>query len=181
MSQRWHEWRNVHSTPCPSHGCVRVVTPVPVFGQVPGGGTVDPDANLTENEMLGSNLILHGTRPNYVFANDNEYNNAGFRGLSIHMAFNGDMPVEPGKTGLLTFDLPTWAVVDDMPGGATGLVSDSVVVTVFNDWVLHYHGINPNDPLKIHTGVLPVFGCDPVNNRVFVGHAIVYGLDIEVL
>lgn len=181
MSQRWHQWRNIHSTPCPSHGCVSVyLNYPPESGQVPGGGTIDPAENLTENEMLGSALILHGTRPDYDLASDSgAYGNGQFRGLSIHMAFNGDLPVEPGQTGWLTFDLPTWAAIDSAPGGLSG--GNGTFVTALDDWVLVNPVLVGDGAILAHTGGLFVLASDPVNSRVLVGMGIVYTEDEEIL
>ncbi len=174
MFQRWHEWRNMSDTACPSHGVVRVVTAVE-----PVPGIVDVDETLTDNEMLGASLILHGMRPNYDFEADDSYNNNLFRGLSIHYAFNGDTPVEPGQIGLLTFDLPTWAAIDTAPGGLSG--GNGTFVTVFDDWNLINPPLVGDDGLLPHTGGIFVLASDPVNSRVFVGMGIVFTEDEEIL
>lgn len=167
MAQRWLTWRNMDTTACPSYGCVRVVTPV---GPVPG--IIDVNETLSDNEILGSDVILHGMRPNYDYDSDLQLHNAAFRGLNVHNAFNGLAPVEPGQTGLLTFDLPTWAAMESDPPSIPSAFGS--IVTCGLDWGLIYR---PNAYLE-HTGYLHVLGYDSVARCVFVGAGVVYGGEV---
>lgn len=187
MSQRWHEWRNMHGTTCPSFGVVRLI--IPQEGSIPGGGTVDPSPvanfpygpNQSENEVCGGTLIMHGSRPNYDFDADSTYPHARHRGFSPNYAINGASPVEPGQLGLLTFDLPAWVKVDAAPRPTVGV---SNFVTVFDDWIAHFHDPS-SDPgqreLQQNTGILYVFGFDSVNMLAFVGMGISYQIDGEII
>lgn len=183
--QRWHEWRNMDTTTCPSHGVVRIV--VPETGpQVEG--VIDPGNTLIENEVLGPNIILHGKRPNYNFdADTNDYYLPSLhRGISTYFAINGHVPVGPGEVGLLTFDLPSWIVVDRMPrGGAlSGVVDLGNYITAFSDWVAHFHVIQQDPllrPLQIGSGLLYVFALDTTNMRVLAGVGTVYTVDDEII
>lgn len=183
--QRWHEWRNRHTTTCPSYGAVVVITPVPpvpgivITPQMSVPGIVDTPETLTENEMLGDSLILHGTRPDYDYESDREHHNAQFRGLSVHMAFNGAAPVEPGRVGLLTWDLPTWAAMEDpnnpqFPAYFNPSAFGSKVFAA-QDWRLICRNSQDMEP---NTGYLYVLGFNSVSNIAFVGAGVVFGGEV---
>lgn len=159
-------------TTCPGNGIV-LLTP-PVEGPVSGGGKVDVLANLCTNEVYGTDIILHGVRPNYDFLNEPTALN---RGITTEMGFNSPASVAPGQLGMLTFDLPTWGIVDNAPGSTVG---DANFVTVFNDWVLHYHG-DSIPALQPRTGILYVFGYDPGTQRALLGGATTYVADDEIV
>lgn len=176
-------------TTCPSHGVVRVVGPVfyPPDGQVPGGGIVDPAITRSDNEVVGASILLHGARPGYRFYSDSNYENAAYRGLSVHSAFNGDTPVAPGEIGLLTWDLPTWGVIGgtlSAPGegeGTTpiftpdkGRFQFGAVVTVFDDWKLVC--VTDERLLKEHTGCLYTLASNASILRSWVGAGVVYSI-----
>lgn len=185
MSQRWHEWRNMHGTTCPSFGVVRLI--IPQEGSISGGGTIDPSptANTpygphrSENEACGNKLVMHGSRPDYDFDADSAFPQATHRGFSPYYGINGAAPVEPGQLGLVTFDLPTWVKVDTAPLSSVGSTN---FITVFDDWIAHFHDPS-TDPgqreLLPHTGILYVFGYDSVNMLAFVGMGISYQMDLE--
>lgn len=192
--QRWHIWRNINEAPCPAHGVVRVAVPEwnPPDGKVPNGGTVNlepfivgqPLNKSTYNEVFGTEYILHGTRPGYNLINDTDYLSMDERGFSVYYAINGDTSVEPGQTGLLTWDLPTWIAIggrldpDELgqpvltPG--VGLWNFGAVITVLNDWA----AVAVSDPrlLKNNTGCLYLLASHQTLLRAFVGAGIVYSI-----
>jgi hypothetical protein len=181
------------STTCPSRGVVRLVVPPygPPHGEIPGGGLVDPNVTHSDNEVLGSHILLSGMRPQYRFFEDTDYVNAVFRGFSVHHAINGDSPVEPMGIGLLTWDLPTWVAIGSVlaetseylgriilsPGG---LFHFGAAVTVFDDWkavsvsgdYIHHYRI-----LRKNTGCLYVLAGNPENGLAYVGGGVTYSSD----
>lgn len=185
--QRWHEWRNVGETTCPAHGVVRIVAPtfIPPDGETPYGGVVNPAITTSDNEVVGSTIILNGAPPGYDLVSDTEYH-AGFsRGFSVHHAFNGSSDVAPGEIGLLTFDLPTWAAI----GGSVAKVDGNIVfspgdglytfgsvVTATEDWKA-VSVVDPAVALLANTGCLYVLAGDETNHRVYVGGGVTYAIE----
>lgn len=172
--QRWFYWRNRDVTTCPGHGIVLLFAPPE--GLVTGGGAVDVLENLCTNEVYGTDIILHGVRPSYNFAESPGSLN---RGITNEMAFNGGGSVAPGGIGLCTFDLPAWGIVDNPPLGS---LSDVNYITVFNDWVLHFHtalDIQDDGILLEQTGLLYVLGYDTGTQRALLGKADTYIADDE--
>lgn len=191
--QRWHEWRNADPTTCPAFGLVQVVVPIynEPDGQVPNGGTVakaplvvDDPRSTSFNEIFGTTFILHGKRPQYNTNADNEYLANTQRGIIPYFAFNGETSVEPGEMGLLTFDLPTWAVIGGIverveydqiqftPGD--GIWTFGTLVTGIDDWVMA--SVRSAGDLFGSTGCLYTLGADEPAKRVFVGAGVIYAI-----
>lgn len=187
-AQRWHQWRNMDVTACPSHGVVTLIPPVwiPPSGQVPNGGTIEGTSNAHGNEILGTSVILHGIANQYSFAADGLYLPAADRGLSQYHAFNGDAPVEPGQTGWLTWDLPTWAAVD----GSLARDADDLPIFVPGDGIYTFGTVQtlgaPGWTLASvagaiilfeNTGVLYTIAAHPEIKRAWVGAGVTYSID----
>jgi hypothetical protein len=194
MTQRWHEWRNMESTTCPSFGHVFITAPAwsaTTGGQVPNGGTIFGNSNVHGNEYLGAEVILHGRMNVYDYTQLSDYfgygaNSFGHRGIATNSAFNGELPVPPGEVGLLTFDLPTWAAVEgyiDKPDGIvpTFIPGDglyhfgSLQTCGMPQWELT-SAIGPNI-LFDDTGVLYMLAAIPELKRVFVGRGTTFMMD----
>lgn len=188
-TQRWHEWRNMDSTTCPSHGVVQIIPPAWIApdGQVPGGGIIQGSINFSGNEILGTSIILHGIANQYNFVADGSYVlSAADRGLSAYNAFNGEAPVPPGQTGWLTFDLPTWAAIDGklergvydtpifVPGD--GIYTFGTVQTLgVPGWTLA--SCAGAALLFDNTGVLYTIAALPQLKRAWVGAGVTYSID----
>jgi len=188
MSQRWHEWRNMDTTTCPSHGAVVVLPPVwiPPTGQVPNGGTINGSSLLSGNEIYGTRVILHGYANQYAYVADSVYTPVSNRGLLNEFAFNGGAPVAPGEIGLLTWDLPAWAAVDgiiDKPDRITPTFTPGAGRYQFGGlqtagapgWTL----ASVADPSVLFddTGVLYTLAAIADLKLVFVGCGVTFALD----
>jgi len=187
-TQRWHEWRNFDTTTCPSHGVIKIDRPPILPGnRVPGGGIVDVLQTNSNNEVLGVNIILTGIMPLYRDNENEAYDYDAYfrqRGFNPEFAINGDMPVEPGKVGLCTYDLPAWVAVKghlaislqgeifyipDEPAGDFG-----TLVTVFNDW---YAVTADADALKVNTGCIHTLASNRQAKLNFIGGGVVYQMN----
>lgn len=107
--QRWLQWRNmdVSSTPiCPAYGCVEIVGYKTVGAKILLQGR---SAVLFDDDFTGNGIEFSGSTPVSV-----TFPAANNQGAKWRHAFNGEVSVNPGEIGHVTFDLPTWgATVDD--------------------------------------------------------------------
>ncbi len=206
--QRWHEWRNMDVTTCPSHGVVRPIVPIfyPELGEVPNGGVVNIShrhgyqpisvveyITPTDSELMGSDLLLHGMKPDYSFTLTDDgyiYFQTVRHGLSIKHAFNGDQPVEPGGIGLLTYDLPTWVLIggsivpDDSDPPVplittTGDYSFGRLVTALNQW--EAYTVPFPFILAEHTACLYSLATQEDAKRVLVGGGVTFRISRDVI
>lgn len=139
----------------------------------------------------GTQLILHGKRPNYAFFLDefSPYTQRKVRGFSLRMAFNDNAPVHPGEIGLLTWDLPTWVAI----GGTVDASGDPPtpffepdimlgdfgrIVTVFNDWT----AVCVSSPAVLieQTGCLYTLASDVISKRSYIGAGVLYTIVDEI-
>lgn len=90
--QRWLRWINLDEFPCPSFGVV----------------------NITGSRIDGTEILFEASRmPRPSLGTGNVWE----LGIPWTAAFNSETTVEPGDTGLLTMDLPTWCLINT--GGDT--------------------------------------------------------------
>jgi len=125
--QRWLQWRNmdVSTTPiCPAYGCVEIVGYETVGAKIILQGR---SAVLFDDDFSGNTIAFSGITP--VSITFPSYNT---QGAKWRHAFNGEVSVNPGEIGHVTFDLPTWgATTDHANDGFGGLPFAGLHVPLF--------------------------------------------------
>lgn len=123
---RWHKWVNVDTEPCPPWGVISVAYEFPLEG----------------SQVIGTEVVFKGRRVQIYPAN-NPLWHYWDEGVPWNLGFTSEQAVQPGETGLVTFDQPAWALV---PSNAEigGFVTMSQFLR-FSQWQLTHIPPNTED------------------------------------